>query len=54
MPDGEPEPGILDFFVGESHPAHTVRWTTYRVDTRSGRISSWDFQVDRWVPCLNR
>ena len=30
--EGETSPGVWDVYVGESHPTHTVRWATFRVD----------------------
>jgi len=36
--DRESSPGVWEVYVGESHPSHTVRWATFRVNSASGEI----------------
>ncbi len=38
FPDGGPSPRVWDFYVGESHATHTVRWNTFQVDGRTGEV----------------
>jgi len=48
-PDSEPVGNLWDFYVGESHPDHNVRWARLMVDAFTGRLYAWDWSQDQYV-----